>query len=130
MAKFEVEAPENMLSGLSDLFEDVADDMINAALPVYQEEIQRQLEKHRDTGELIESIKVKKARTTKTGAHMGVITAEGGSSNFRNYQKLMALEYGVDGRQVPTPFMQSATKSAEPRIHQAMQEVFERKGEG
>ena len=150
MARFELEIPENMLSGLSELFEDVADDMINAALPVYQEEIQRQLEKHRDTGELIESIQVKEARNTKNVAHMGVITAEGGSGkssytvkyhrkkdnkdvaknvSFRNYQKLMALDHGVDGRQAPTPFLQSATKSAEPRIHQAMREVFEGRGQ-
>ena len=151
MARFEVSAPEDVLPGLSELFDDVADDMINAALPAYKEEIQGQLERHRDTGELIESIRVKESRITKNGAHMGVITAEGDSGKsyyirkrknkesgdatekkepFRNYQKLLALEYGVDGRQAATPFLQSATKSAEPRIHQAMREVFEGRGRG
>ncbi len=150
MARFEVSVPDDMLSGLNDMFEDVADDMINAALPAYKEEIQRQLESHRVTGDLIGSIQVKESRMTENGARMGVITAEGDSRNsyyrkrrkktdgkefktkekFRNYQKLLALEYGVDGRQAPTPFLQAATKSAEPRIRQAMQEVFEGKGRG
>lgn len=52
VARFQVDCPDNLLSDLEGLFDDVADEMIDAALPVYQREIQSQLESHRDTGEL------------------------------------------------------------------------------
>ena len=66
MANFDFDFPEDMLSGLDSILDDVAPKMKN------------KLEKHRDTGELIASIHCKQSKT-KTGAYIGYLTADGSS---------------------------------------------------
>lgn len=137
MARFDIDCPNDILKDLESLYDDVADEMIDAALPIYQKEIQKQLEPHRDTGELIEGIKIKKSQITENDAHIGYITVEGVSSKstytrkngksepYRNFQKFMGLEYGVDGQQPATPFMQTAKNNAEPAMRKAMQGILD-----
>ena len=78
MANFDFDFPEDMLSGLDSILDDVAPKMIEEALPVYEKAVKNKLEKHRDTGELIASIHCKQSKT-KTGAYIGYLTADGSS---------------------------------------------------
>ena len=78
MANFDFDFPEDMLSGLDSILDDVAPKMIEEALPIYEKAVKNKLEKHRDTGELIASIHCKQSKT-KTGAYIGYLTADGSS---------------------------------------------------
>lgn len=138
MANFDFDFPEDMLSGLDSILDNVAPKMIEEALPVYEKAVKNKLEKHRDTGELIASIHCKQSKT-KTGAYIGYLTADGSSGKttykrkngksepFRNFQKAMGLEYGTkDGREPARPFMQAAVNASEEQVLDKMQQVFNR----
>lgn len=138
MAKFNVDFPVNLLEGLETMFDTAAPKMIDAALPIYEKAVKTALEEHRDTGELIESVRCNSAIKTKTDAYIGYLTAEGESKKstykkkkagtikvmpYRNYQKILALEYG-NSHQKATPFLGRAQASCEAKIKEKMQKVF------
>lgn len=137
MAVFDFDFPDDMFDDVLNIFDETAPKMIDEALPIYESSVKSELQPHRDTGELISSIKCKKAKKTVNGAYIGYLTAEGASSKstytrengkvepFRNYQKALALEYG-NSHQSARPFMQSAVNSSEDKVLEKMQEVFER----
>lgn len=137
MAVFDFDFPDNILDDVLNVFDEAAPKMIDESLPIYESAIKSELQSHRDTGELIGSIKCKKAKKTVNGAYIGYLTAEGASSKstytrengkvepFRNYQKALALEYG-NSHQPARPFMQAAVNSSEDKVLEKMQEVFER----
>ena len=105
MAVFDFDFPNDMFDDVLNIFDETAPKMIDEALPIYESAVKSELQPHRDTGELISSIKCKKAKKTENGAYIGYLTAEGASTKstytrengkvepFRNYQKALALEY-------------------------------------
>lgn len=137
MAVFDFDFPDNMFDDVLNIFDETAPKMIDEALPIYESAVKSELQPHRDTGELISSIKCKKAKKTVNGAYIGYLTAEGASTKstytrengkvepFRNYQKALALEYG-NSHQPARPFMQSAVNNSEDKVLEKMQEVFNR----
>lgn len=137
MAVFDFDFPDNMFDDVLNIFDETAPKMIDEALPIYESSVKSELQPHRDTGELISSIKCKKAKKTVNGAYIGYLIAEGASTKstytrengkvepFRNYQKALALEYG-NSHQPARPFMQSAVNSSEDKVLEKMQEVFNR----
>lgn len=140
MAEFDFDFP-NILDGLEDVVEEAAPKMIKEALPVYQNSVQSSLAPHKDTGDLIDSIRCKGPKRTKTDAYIGYLTADGTSRKttytrengkteaFRNYQKALALEYG-NSHQAATPFLQNAKESCEDAVMEKMQQVFDREVNG
>lgn len=136
MAVFDFDFPDNMFDDVLNIFDEAAPKMIDEALPIYESSVKSELQPHRDTGELISSIK-RKTKKTVNGAYIGYLTAEGASTKstytrengkvepFRNYQKALALEYG-NSHQPARPFMQSAVNSSEDKVLEKMQEVFNR----
>lgn len=137
MAVFDFDFPDNMFDDVLNIFDEAAPKMIDEALPIYESSVKNELQPHRDTGELIASIRRKKPKKTVNGAYIGYLTAEGASTKstytrengkvepFRNYQKALALEYG-NSHQPARPFMQSAVNSSEDKVLEKMQEVFNR----
>lgn len=137
MAVFDFDFPDDMFDDVLNIFDETAPKMIDEALPIYESSVKSELQPHRDTGELISSIKCKKAKKTVNGAYIGYLTAEGASTKstytrengkvepFRNYQKALALEYG-NSHQPARSFMQSAVNSSEDKVLEKMQEVFNR----
>ena len=127
MANFQFDFPDDILSDVSGIFDVVAPEMIDEALPIYENAVKTELQPHKDTGDLIKSVRCKKAKKTSTDAYIGYLTAEGAKEDgFRNYQKALAIEYG-NSHEPARPFMQSAANSSEKKVLDKLQEVFDRR---
>lgn len=147
---FEVEFPDDLLKDLLDTsFDEIAEEALNEALPILQKSVQSSIRsslKHGgDDSELVSSIKPTKAKKTKTDAWIANVTPKGysktkryyganakGGKSTRSYPvsnalKLIWKEYGVAGRQAPSPCLQRAVNSAQGAVLAKFQEVYERK---
>lgn len=142
MARLDIE-----FSGLGDMLdfeaEDVAREMLDAAVPVLQEEMKKELRKklkHEGDSELVESITHNNAKRAKTGNYIVNVYPKGYSSTktyhhqktkrkykVSNALKMIWKEYGIPGRQAPQPFMETATRNAEDKTLEKMQEVYDRR---
>lgn len=144
MAQFDVHGFDEIMATLSRFgrFDDVAPKMMDAGMEVLQKEVVEEASKHKNTGEMVASIKPtglsKSANgsyymcTRPTGYASGKMRnsrkshGEGtGKRRLRNMEKLVYLEYGVKGRPA-TPVIKKAVIRAEPEVMRAMREVFER----
>lgn len=70
MANFEIiwsDDFQKQLENLGAKFDEIAPQMIDEATPILEESMKRKLLRHKDTGELINSIKAKKAKPVKGG---------------------------------------------------------------
>ena len=125
MAKFFYTIPDELTRLLNSLgnIDDVAPKMIESGLPIVQDELVRRSEEHRDTGEMIASIKPTKTKKTDSG-YVGVVRPTGkDSKGVRNMEKMAYLEYGTSV-QPPTPVLTPAVASTEKKVVDTMQEVF------
>ena len=80
MANFEIiwaDDFQKQLENLGAKFDEIAPKMIDEAAPILEESMKRKLLRHKDTGELINSIKAKKAKPVKGGGYYGYVTATG-----------------------------------------------------
>ena len=57
MAVFDFDFPDDMFDDVLNIFDEAAPKMIDEALPIYESSVKNELQPHRDTGELISSIK-------------------------------------------------------------------------
>ncbi len=148
MADFKFEIPSDFLDQLGKLanVERLAPKMIDEALPTLEASFKRNMQSvmKNPTGELMDSIKIFKTREVKGGGFFGYVTATGAAKGkkykrqlkgartreegYRNYQKILALEYGTS-KQVPTPFIQRAVSGCETEVLDKMQEAFNREVE-
>lgn len=147
MARFDVHGFEEMLQRLDRLgkFEEIAPKMMDAGMEVLQKEVVSEASKHKDTGEMVESITPTGLTKTSDGAYYMCTRPTGyarkrwknarkgkgegkGRTRVRNMEKLVWLEYGVKGRPA-TPVITKAVIRAKPGVIQAMQKVFEREVE-
>lgn len=146
MASFDVHGVDEFLARLDKLgrFDEMAPEMMGAGMEVLQKEVVAEASKHRDTGEMVESIHPTSiSRNTNGGYYMctrptGYASGktwknarkgkgEGkGRTRVRNMEKLIWLEYGVKGRPA-TPVITKAVIRAEPGVLAAMRAVFKRK---
>lgn len=143
MAEFDVHGFEGFLKDLDRLgcFEDVAPKMMDAGMEVLQKEVVEAASKHKDTGDMVESIKPTGLTKSANGSYYMCTRPTGyasrgwrngrkshgersGRQRLRNMEKLVYLEYGVKGRPA-TPVIKSAIIKAEPGVVQAMRKVFE-----
>lgn len=140
MANFDFDFPEDIFGGIENIFDEAAPKMIDAALPIYKDSVETSLKQSistapedakRQTGELVDSVKQKKAKRTKTDAYIGTITFEGvDSKGSPNMVKALGLEYGTSRGQVARPFLQRAKESCEKEAVDTMQEIFNREVNG
>lgn len=146
MANFIFDIPADFLKQLGKLqdIDRIAPIMIDEALPTLEESFKRNLNGvlKDPTGELLASIKMVTSKKVKNGGYYGYVTAKGASRKkmykrrdftgaikreepYRNYQKILALEYGTS-KQSPRPFITRTINNAEPEVLRKMQEVFNR----
>ena len=128
MASFEVRGFEELLTQLDKLgrFDEVAPKMMKAGMEILQEEVVAEASKHKDTGAMAASIKPTGLMAGYGGGYYMCTRPTGrDKKGVRSMENLAYLEFGVKGRPA-TPVITSAVIRAEPRVLQAMQEVFNR----
>lgn len=128
MAKFDFEIPPDFFKQLGRLedVERIAPKMIDEAIPILEQNVKREIAKHKRTGDLYKSIKTTKAKMTKKGGFYAAVRPTGSDSKgVRNMEKLAYLEFGTS-KQSPTPVLTKAIKDSQEPVMRKMQEVFER----
>lgn len=127
MAQFELEGIDDLMKDLDMLdAERIAPLMLKEAVPVLKESVIRKASGHKDTGDMVSSIKETKVRRNQEGYYIAVRPTGRDKKGVRNTEKMAALEYGVDGRQPATPVLTPAVHEAEAPVLEKMQEVFDR----
>lgn len=144
MAGFEVDFPEDFLSGLLDTdFGEIAEEALNEAAPILEKSMKNECAsviEHEGDSETVKSIKAGKAKRTKTDAFIVNVTPKGYSNmktykhkkSGRSYQvsnalKMIWKEYGVPGRQAPRPFLDAACGNVRSEVMAKMQETYNKK---
>lgn len=127
MAQFELEGIDDLMKDLDMLdAERIAPLMLEEAVPVLKESIIKRASEHKDTGDMVSSIKETKAARSQEGYYIAVRPIGRDKKGVRNMEKMAALEYGVGGRQAATPVLAPAVHEAEAPVLEKMQEVFDR----
>ena len=92
MAQFELHGFDDLMMQLDRIgrTDEVAPKMLEEAVPILQEEVVSQAEKHRDTGEMAASIKPTKVTKSADGYRVVVRpTGKASGRNIRNMEKLV-----------------------------------------
>lgn len=127
MAQFEIEGIDNLLKDLDMLdAERIAPIMLEESVPILKEAVVKRASRHKDSGDMVASIKTTGAERKQLGYYICVRPTGRDKKGVRNMEKLAALEYGVDGKQGATPILTPAVNEAEGKVLEKMQEVFER----
>ncbi|MFD1406002.1 HK97 gp10 family phage protein [Robinsoniella peoriensis] len=150
MAKFDIQGFDKLMTELDRLgrFGEIAPKMLEESVGILKEEVIKEASKHRDTGEMVESIKETSAISGKGGGYYICVRPTGYASGkkwqnsrtisgkkagkrerVRNMEKLVYLEFGVKGRPA-TPVLTTAVLNAEPKVIAKMREVFNREVTG
>ena len=128
MAQFSISGMDELLVKLNQLgrFDEIAPKMMKAGMEILQEEVMAEASKHKDTGAMVASIKPTGLMAGYGGGYYMCTRPTGrDKKGVRNMEKMVYLEYGVKGRP-GVPVITAAVIKAEPKVIQAMQEVFTR----
>lgn len=128
MASFSISGVDELLARLNQLgkFDEVAPKMMKEGMEILQEEVVAEASKHKDTGAMAASIKPTGLMAGYGGGYYMCTRPTGrDKKGVRNMEKMVYLEYGVKGRP-GVPVITAAVIKAEPKVVQAMQEVFTR----
>lgn len=128
MAQFSISGMDELLVKLNQLgrFDEIAPKMMKAGMEILQEEVVAEASKHKDTGVMVASIKPTGLMAGYDGGYYMCTRPTGrDKKGVRNMEKMVYLEYGVKGRP-GVPVITAAVIKAEPKVVQAMQEVFTR----
>lgn len=127
MAQFELEGIDDLMKDLDLLdTERIAPMMLEESAPILEEAVTKKASAHKDTGDMVNSIKKTKAGRNQTRYYIAVRPTGKDRKGVRNMEKMAALEYGVDGKQPATPVLTPAVHEAEAPVLEKMQEVFDR----
>lgn len=130
MAQFEVYGIDDLMKDLDMMdAERIAPLMLEEAVPILEKSVRGKASKHRNTGDMVGSIKPTTTKRNDIGYYIAVRPTGKGRKGVRNMEKMAALEYGVDGKQPATPVLTPAVHEAEAPILAKMQEVFDRETE-
>ena len=128
MAQFSISGMDELLVKLNQLgrFDEIAPKMMKAGMEILQEEVVAEASKHKDIGAMVASIKPTGLMAGYDGGYYMCTRPTGrDKKGVRNMEKMVYLEYGVKGRP-GVPVITAAVIKAEPKVVQAMQEVFTR----
>lgn len=146
-AGFEIGVLQSLLETDS---EELCKEILNQSVPYLKESIKKELKsnlKHSGESELVNSIKAGKAKKTKDGSTYIINVSPKGYSSTKVYNdkrtpgnlrknrkqkvpnalKAIWKEYGIPGKQSPSPFFAPATRKAEKQVIAKMQKTYERK---
>ena len=144
MAGFEIDFPDDFLSGLLDTdFDEIAEAALKETAPILEESMKqscRTVITHEGDSELVDSIKSSKPKRAKTDAWIVNVSPKGYSKTkvyhhtrtgriypVSNALKAIWKEYGIPGRQPSRPFITSACNKVRDSIMTRLQEVYNRK---
>lgn len=141
---FEVYDERTDVDALFDMdFGEMAEEALREAAPVLEASMKKAVQasiQHEGDSELVKSIKANKPKRAKNGAYIVNVTPKGYSKikvyhakrGKRTYPVSNALkaiwkEYGIAGRQPPSPFLAKATNDAEKDVLRILQNKFDEK---
>lgn len=127
MAKFDFNIPSDFLKQLGKLadVERIAPKMIDEAIPILETNVKKEAARHKDTGDMVNSIKKTKAGKNRHGYYASVRPTGKDRKGVRNMEKMAWLEYGTKQFK-PKPILTKAIKDSEKPVQSKMQQVFER----
>lgn len=126
MGKFDFNIPPDFLSQLGRLaeVEKAAPKMLDAASPILQRAVKDTLSGHKQSGDMVNSIKKTKAKKKKNGGYVATVRPSGVDKNgVRNMEKAAYWEYGTSKLQ-PDPWVDKSLNDAESEVLQQMQQTF------
>lgn len=149
MAKFALYDDRTDLDDLFDIdFCEMAEEALQEAAPILEKSMKKAIQasiQHEGDSELVKSIKPNKPKRAKNGAYIVNVTPRG-YSKFKKYKskkgkgerkypvsnalKAIWKEYGIAGRQPPSPFLAKATNDAKNDVLNAIQRKFDEKAGG
>ncbi|EOS49327.1 hypothetical protein C809_01923 [Lachnospiraceae bacterium MD335] len=144
MAKFEIFDGRTDLDELFDIdFGEMAEEALLEATPILEKSMKKAIQasiQHEGDSELVKSIKPNKPKRAKNGAYIVNVTPRGYSKIKRynakkgkrkypvsNALKAIWKEYGIAGRQPPSPFLAKATNDAKNDVLNAIRKKFDEK---
>lgn len=145
MADFQLDFDDSIFKGLEKLSntEAVSDKMLKEASPIVVSSMKSELTSHKQTAELVSSVKPTKPKRNKSGDNVVVVRPTGKSLTViarssktyirkkavRNMEKLASLEFGNSHGQKPTPITEKVIKGTEKAVFDKMNEVYNRETE-
>lgn len=145
MADFQLDFDDSIFKGLDKLSdtEKISAKMLQEASPIVVESMKSELKLHKQTSELVNSVKPTKPRRNKNGDNVVIVRPTGKSMTMiaesgktyvrkkpvRNMEKLASLEFGNSHGQKPTSVIEKVIKSAENAVLDKMTEVYNKEVE-
>lgn len=147
MAKFALYDDRTDLDDLFDIdFGEMAEEALLEAAPILEKSMKKAIQaalQHEGDSELVKSIKPNTPKKAKNGAYIVNVTPRGYSKIKRynakkrrrkypvsNALKAIWKEYGIAGRQPPSPFLAKAANDAKNDVLNAIQRKFDEKAGG
>lgn len=145
MADFQLYFDENLFKEFEKLsnIDGVSEKMLKEASPIVVESMKSELKLHKQTSELVNSVKPTKPKRNKNGDNVVIVRPTGKSTTMiaesgktyvrkkpvRNMEKLASLEFGNSHGQKPTSVIEKAVKSTENAVLDKMTEVYNKEVE-
>lgn len=149
MAEFDLNFPEDLFEDcFGVVVEEICVQAIKEASPILVESMKRSARAavmHPGESDMVNSIAASTPKRTKDGSAIIATVGPRGYSDHYYYDKkskkkrkykvsnaLKAIwkEYGIAGRQEPRPFITNATKNAEEKVVEQLQESYNKKAGG
>lgn len=145
MADFQLDFDDSFFKGLEKLLdtETLSEKMLKEASPIVVSSMKGELNIHRQTAELVNSVRPTKPKKNKSGDNCVIVRPTGKSTTtiaksgkiytrkkaVRNMEKLASLEFGNSHGQKPTPIIEKVIKGTEKAVFDKMNEVYNRETE-
>lgn len=145
MADFQLYFDENLFKEFEKLsnIDGVSEKMLKEASPIVVESMKSELKLHKQTSELVNSVKPTKPKRNKNGDNVVIVRPTGKSTTMiaesgktyvrkkpvRNMEKLASLEFGNSHGQKPTSVIEKTVKSTENAVLDKMTEVYNKEVE-
>lgn len=145
MADFRLDFDDSIFNGLEKLAntDKIAEKMLKEASSIVANSMKSELNLHKQTAELVNSVKPTNPKRNTSGDNVVVVRPTGKSETMiaesgkiyvrknavRNMEKLASLEFGNSKGQKPTPIIEKVVKSTENAVFDKMNEVYNRETE-
>jgi HK97 gp10 family phage protein len=110
-------------------FNEIAPKILGGAVEILEDEVKKETRKHRDTGDLYNSIKSSKAKKNKYGWFVSVYPSGKDKKGVRNMAKMAYFEFGTS-KMPASPILTKALNNANSKVTDKMQELFNKAMEG
>jgi HK97 gp10 family phage protein len=127
MAKFDFDFEELLAKQMEqlDVIDEIAPKMLESATPILEKNLKTALQPHKQTSEMVDSIKATKPKKGTKGWTSTVRPTGKDKKGVRNMEKLVYLQYGTS-KQVATPVLEEVVNKSTNSVSEIMQEVFNR----